>query len=112
MAQDLGIPERRVTANLDRLTDDGLLTVASDTAPGASPSYVLPPADGETRPSRRRARDAAGNIADDRRLAKPALLKTIEEFAAAALGGGAAVDAVAARELGSRSPACCPRLHT
>ncbi|MDG9694841.1 hypothetical protein QC281_32600 [Streptomyces sp. DH17] len=43
VAQTLGVPERRVTANLDRLMGDGLLTVAPDSAPGASRS----PADGE-----------------------------------------------------------------
>lgn len=33
------------------------------------------------------------NIDDDRRLAKPAIFATLEEFAAAALGGGAVADA-------------------
>ena len=61
---------------------------------------------------RRRVRDAARNIDHDRRLAKPVILTTIEEFAAAALGGGAAVDAVVAPELGGRRAGCCPRLHT
>jgi hypothetical protein len=43
----LGTRERRVTVNLDRLTDGGLLTVASDGAPVAAHSYALPPAGGE-----------------------------------------------------------------
>ncbi|WP_308376843.1 helix-turn-helix domain-containing protein [Streptomyces sp. ISL-99] len=47
VAQALGIPERRVTANFDRLTDDGLLAVASDSAPGAPRSYLLLPVGGE-----------------------------------------------------------------
>lgn len=47
--QALGIRERRVTVNLDRLTDGGLLTVASDGAPAAARSYVLPPAGGEAK---------------------------------------------------------------
>lgn len=49
VAQVLGIPERRVAANLDRLTDDGLLAVASDSTPGALRSYLLRPAGGEAK---------------------------------------------------------------
>ncbi|MEV6537266.1 helix-turn-helix domain-containing protein [Streptomyces sp. NPDC051639] len=47
VAQAIRIPERRATRNLDRLADDGLLTVGSDGAGRASRSYRLAPADGE-----------------------------------------------------------------
>ncbi|GAA3211386.1 hypothetical protein GCM10020256_10130 [Streptomyces thermocoprophilus] len=72
VAQTLGVSERRVTANLDRLTGDGPLMVAPQTAL-PEPRAHLPTA----RPSGHRARDAAGNIADDRRFAKPAIVRTI-----------------------------------
>ncbi|MBC9723963.1 helix-turn-helix domain-containing protein [Streptomyces sp. TRM68367] len=47
VAQTLGIPERRATANLDRLTVDGLLVVVSEGAPRALRSYLLALGDGE-----------------------------------------------------------------
>ncbi|WP_405884465.1 MarR family transcriptional regulator [Streptomyces sp. NBC_01384] len=49
VAQALGIPKCRVTANLDRFTDHGLLAVASDSASGAPRSYLLLPVDGEAK---------------------------------------------------------------
>ncbi|WP_413252928.1 MarR family transcriptional regulator [Streptomyces brevispora] len=47
VAQALGIPDGRVAVNLDRLTDDGLLVVASPGASGSPCLYLLPPTDGE-----------------------------------------------------------------
>ncbi|KAB2977336.1 MarR family transcriptional regulator [Streptomyces sp. SS1-1] len=47
VAQAIRIPERRATRDLDQLTADGLLTVASDGNPRALRSYLLSLADGE-----------------------------------------------------------------
>ncbi|WP_369228301.1 MarR family transcriptional regulator [Streptomyces sp. R39] len=47
VAQAIRIPERRATRNLDRLTDDGLLMVASDGTPRALRSYQFALPDGE-----------------------------------------------------------------
>ncbi|WP_338678263.1 winged helix-turn-helix domain-containing protein [Streptomyces sp. SCSIO 30461] len=45
VAQAVGMPERRVRANLGRLRDDGLLAVTSDGASGAPRPYLLPSLD-------------------------------------------------------------------
>jgi hypothetical protein len=47
VSQAIKIPERRATRNLDRLTDDGLLMVASDGTPRALRSDQLAFPDGE-----------------------------------------------------------------
>ncbi|MDQ0790247.1 MULTISPECIES: hypothetical protein [unclassified Streptomyces] len=75
MAQAIRILERRATRNLDRLTDDGLLMVASDGKPEPCAHICFPSP--MASPSRRRVRDAARNIDHARRLAKPAIVATI-----------------------------------
>ena len=47
VAQAIGTPERLAARNLDRLTDDGLLSVTTDGVPRVLRSYRLPLADGE-----------------------------------------------------------------
>ncbi|WP_416531610.1 hypothetical protein [Streptomyces coelicoflavus] len=41
MARATGVPERLMTHNLDRLTDDGLLVLVADDATPALRSYPL-----------------------------------------------------------------------
>ena len=47
MAYIISTPERLAARNLDRLTDDGLLVLATDGAPPALRSYRLAPDCGE-----------------------------------------------------------------
>lgn len=47
VAQAIGTPERLAARNLDRHTDDGLLSVTTDGVPRVLRSYRLPLADGE-----------------------------------------------------------------
>lgn len=67
--------ERLAARNLDRLTDDGLLVLATDGAHLVARRLALAAAG----LSRCRLRDAVRNIDDDRRLAKPAIVRFLED---------------------------------
>lgn len=67
--------ERLAARNLDRLTDDGLLVLATDDAHLVARRLALAAAS----LSRCCLRDAVRNIDDDRRLAKPAIVRFLED---------------------------------
>jgi hypothetical protein len=66
--------ERLAARNLERLTDDGLLVLATDGAHLVARRLAL----AAVSLSRCRLRDAVRNIDDDRRLAKPAIVRFLE----------------------------------
>jgi hypothetical protein len=79
VAWGIGTPERAVVRHLERIANDGLLVLVTDGATPALRSHRLAP---WLRPGPRSCScDDARNIDHDRRLAKPAIVATIEEFA-------------------------------
>ncbi|WP_211117503.1 hypothetical protein [Streptomyces sp. RPA4-5] len=80
MVEDMGVAEHVEARSLDHLTEM-VFWCSSQTARRRPSAHTDGPLDCGQPKKRSERFDAARNIADDRRLAKPAIVETIEMFA-------------------------------